>query len=87
MQNVLNIEYRSLDDEQVKGMFEEALIMKQLDHENIVKVTGIALLRNQPHIIMPFMRNKDLKSHISNKQNVSVKLCLSILCYYSVKLV
>ena len=65
-------EYRSLDDEQVKGMFEEALIMSQFNHENILKIIGIALLRNQPHILMPMMRNKDLKSHISSPDNASI---------------
>ena len=48
--------------------------MSQFDHENILKIIGIVLLRNQPHIVMPMMKNKDLKSHISNRDNVGSQI-------------
>ena len=73
-----------MDDEQVKGMFEEALIMKQLDDPNVVKIIGIAILRNQPHIIMPFMKNKDLKSHVKNAKIVRLPCSTPFSAIYKV---
>lgn len=63
-------EFRALDDEQVRGVFREALVMKQLSHDNILNILGLAIMRNQPHIVMPYMHNGDLKTFISRPDKV-----------------
>lgn len=45
-------------------LFNEAEIMKDFKHENVLPLIGVALWASKPVIIMPFMQNRDLASYL-----------------------
>ena len=51
---------------------DEAIAMKDFNHENVLMLIGVAIKNERPLIILPFMANGDLKSFVSNKENVSI---------------
>ena len=46
--------------------------MKDFDHQNVLLLIGVTLQNDRvPLIILPYMAKGDLKSFVSNKDNVS----------------
>ncbi|XP_071083792.1 hepatocyte growth factor receptor-like [Haliotis cracherodii] len=46
---------------------EEALVMKEFDHENVLQLLGISVSESQqPMVVLPFMANGDLLSFVSD---------------------
>ena len=56
----------------VQGFLDEALIMKDFDHENILSLIGICLGKDHmPLVVLPYMAHGDLLSYLRNVNNVS----------------
>lgn len=60
-------------DMDVQGFLDEALIMKDFDHENILSLIGICLGKDHmPLVVLPYMAHGDLLSYLRNVNNVSL---------------
>ena len=46
-------------------------MMKDFKHENILGLIGVAIERNHSYVLLPYMDNGDIKTFISNEENVS----------------
>lgn len=55
---------------QLKEFLEEATLTMVLKHNNILSPHGVVLENNKPYIVLPFMEKGDLKSYVSNRNNV-----------------
>ena len=59
-------------NENLKSFVNECILMKKLDHPNVLPVLGICLESNHesqlPFMILPFMYNGDLKSYLKKKR-------------------
>lgn len=54
----------------VQGFLDEALIMKDFDHENILSLIGICLGKDHmPLVVLPYMAHGDLLSYLRNVNN------------------
>ena len=54
----------------VKGMLQECSKMCDLDHPNVLSLTGVCLDGGSaPYIIMPFMTNGSLLSYLKKRKN------------------
>jgi len=61
---------------EVRRFIDEALRMKEFDHENVLSLIGVALdFDNLPLVVLPFMRHGDLLSYIRDESHVSDALC------------
>ena len=54
---------------------EEAVTMKDFEHQNVLTLLGVAVRNDKPLIIMPFMAKGDLRSFVLAEVNVSIKFC------------
>jgi serine/threonine protein kinase len=61
------------------GLF-PGLIMKNLDHPNILQLLGVSFDGMDIFVVSPFMINGDVKSFITDSINVSLYIFLSY-CY------
>ena len=55
-----------------KDMFEEALGMKDFEHQNVMKIIGVSLSHDgflSPEIILPLMDGGDLLKYVRNPNN------------------
>ena len=55
----------------INDFLEEAIMMKDFKHENILGLIGVAIERNHSYVLLPYMDNEDIKTFISNEENVS----------------
>lgn len=67
-----------LDQTKLEAFLEEAVIMKDFDHLNVLSLYGVVIRNNEPHVILPYMENGDLKNYVKNEDNVSIKF--TFLC-------
>ena len=60
-------------NECLKSFLNECVLMKRLDHPNILPIIGVCLESNHvsglPFMVLPFMVNGDLKSYLKNKRS------------------
>ena len=54
----------------VTSFLEEAVVMKDFDHPNVLPLLGVALAETKPYVILPYMEHGDLKSYVSSKHRV-----------------
>ncbi|ESO99478.1 hypothetical protein LOTGIDRAFT_113628, partial [Lottia gigantea] len=67
---VKTLRKRLPDERELNVFLEEALIMKDFSHENVLKLVGICLEEDSlPLVILPFMKNGDLLTYIRNPLN------------------
>lgn len=59
-----------LDQTKLEAFLEEAVIMKDFDHLNVLSLYGVVIRNNEPHVILPYMENGDLKNYVKNEDNV-----------------
>ena len=49
----------------------EATIMKDFDHENVLRLIGVVIEEHYVYVVLPFMENGDLRTFISKPEQVS----------------
>ena len=49
---------------------QEAILLKDYNHENVLNVIGAIVERHRAFAILPYMENGELRSFISNDENV-----------------
>ena len=70
----LNISSKCFTDynESFKSFLNECILMKKLDHPNVLPLLGVCLESNYedrlPFMLLPFMVNGDLKSYLMQKR-------------------
>ena len=57
----------SSDD--LQHLIEESQIMAKFDHPNVMKLLGVAISKNTPFIIMPFMAYGSLLSYLRKNRD------------------
>jgi hypothetical protein len=57
------------------------LIMKNLDHPNVLPLMGMAVDGMDLFVVSPFMVNGDLHSFVMNSVNVSLIICFLSVAY------
>ena len=59
-------------NENIKSFLNECILMKKLNHPNVLPILGICLESNHesglPFMLLPFMVNGDLKSYLKKKR-------------------
>ena len=61
----------------VTSFLEEAVVMKDFNHSNVLSLLGVAIKDNkQPFVILPYMEHGDLKSYISSPDRVCFTHCI-----------
>ena len=62
-----------LSDKDVDGFMDEAMHMREFEHDNVLKLIGICLDPDNrlPLVVLPFMRHGDLLSYMRDERNVS----------------
>ena len=58
------------DVSQIEEFLEEALMMEEFKHPNIMSIIGISFIDNMPYVILPFMTNGDLRTYVKEPSNV-----------------
>ena len=54
----------------VSEFLEEATIMHNFDHPNVLCLLGVVIDHNKPYVIMPLMENGDLRIFIGKRDRV-----------------
>ena len=62
------VEGASFDDR--VSFLAEATLMKDCEHENVLGLVGCFIKEGQPFVVLPLMENGDVKTFISNPNNV-----------------
>lgn len=63
---------------------EEATLMSQFHHDHVLGLTGVVVRDNHPYVVLPFMENGDLKSFISNDENVGQSCCSTVIMHFHI---
>ena len=53
------------------SFIDEATVLQQFDHPNVLSLAGIAIKDNIPKIMTPYMANGDLKGYLKQNQKVT----------------
>ncbi|ELU04082.1 hypothetical protein CAPTEDRAFT_93615 [Capitella teleta] len=64
-----SIEY-NVTNKDIVQFLEEATLMSNFNHEHVLGLTGVVIRGSHPYVVLPFMENGDLKSFISNDDNM-----------------
>ena len=64
----------------------EAAVMKKFHHPNVLSVFGVSMDGNTPCIILPLMKNGDLKDYLTHNMTVSDFLYYTIFFRHHVVL-
>lgn len=59
----------------IESFLQEALIMRQFDHPNILCLIGVSIQNSNPCVLLPLMAQRDLKNYLKKHDRVSV--CIS----------
>ena len=63
--------------EKLKSILHESVLMKSLQHNNILKILGVCLETDvqggTAYIVLPYMVHGDLKTYLKNKRNSTIK--------------
>ena len=60
------------DTDGLKRFLNEAIIMRNFDHENVMRMIGFAVKSNNPYILLPYMENKDLRTYLKQNKQVHI---------------
>ena len=66
-----------MNNQVIEDFLQEATIMRQFNHPNILSMFGVSVHNDKPCVIMPLMSNGDLKNYLKHNSSVSV-LCISL---------
>ena len=73
-------------DRSVSEFLEEATIMHNFTHPNVLSLLGVVIDDNKPYVIMPLMENGDLRAFIGKqvrKQSHLIRMSSSMLILHS----
>ncbi len=59
------------ESQTIEDFLQEALIMRQFDHPNVMWIYGVSLNKNKPCVILPLMFNGDLQKYLKDHDAVS----------------
>ena len=48
------------------------MLMKGFQHRNVMTMSGLVLRDNRPFVILPFMKNGDLRTFVSDHKKVCI---------------
>ena len=65
-------EEADLNNELVEEFLQESVIMRQLDHPNVLSLFGVSVHNNKPCVILPLMVNGDLRNYLRSSGSVSL---------------
>ena len=54
----------------ISSFLEEAVIMRDFNHPNVLSLLGVVIRDCRPHVVLPFMEHGDVKTYISNPDQV-----------------
>ena len=70
MEFVLKLSSGFYDHSMVRDLLQECVKMSTFDHPNVLPLTGVCLDGGPaPYIVMPFMANGSLLSHLKKNRN------------------
>ena len=64
-------EQADLNNEMIEEFLQESVIMRQLDHPNVLSLFGVSVHNNKPCVILPLMVNGDLRNYLRSVGLVS----------------
>ena len=71
-----------MNNKVVEEFLQEALIMKQFNHLNVLSLLGVSVHNDKPCAILPLMINGDLNSYLKNNDVSIYNLVLSLYLFY-----
>ena len=60
-----------MNNQVIEDFLQEATIMRQFNHPNILSMFGVSVHNDKPCVIMPLMSNGDLKNYLKYNGSVS----------------
>ena len=75
---------QDLDNQLVEDFLKESMIMKQLNHKNVLTMFGVSVHEDKPCVLLPLMNNGDLHNYV-RKHNKVNKLPVIIHVFHKVK--
>ena len=64
----------------------QCIATRNFEHENVMRILGIAFLEKQFYVVMPFVVSGDLRTFISSPTYVNTqskhKVLSSVLCFF-----
>ncbi len=67
----------------VEEFLQEAIIMKDFRHENVMDLIGVIIDDDDPKIVLPFMSHGDLQTFLTDETQVGSNIHISLV--YSLK--
>lgn len=61
-----------MNNQVVEDFLQEAIIMGQFNHPNVLSLIGVSTNNDKPSVVMPLMRNGDLKKYL----NANISVCI-----------
>ena len=77
---------KSLNPETVVQFLQEGFIMQGFDHPNILKLIGISVINEEPHIVVPFMRNGNLRDFLQSEGSSYSSLSYDMLIDFCIQI-
>ncbi|CAH1794786.1 unnamed protein product [Owenia fusiformis] len=65
---VKTIKKSGCNQNELSEFIDEAIVMKDFDHPNVLNLIGVALHDNIPFVVLPFMENGDLKNYVQDPE-------------------
>lgn len=57
--------------EAVEEFLQEAVIMREFNHQNVMSLLGVSVSEEKPCVLLPLLSNGDLKKYLKNQSLVS----------------
>ena len=64
--------------EEASNFLEEATIMQDFDHQNVLTLYGVVMKEDTPYVLLPLMDKGDMKGYVQDPQNVSVNMLVAM---------
>ena len=65
----------------MESFLNECILMKKVDHVNVLGLLGVCFENGLPYIILPFMSNGDLKTFLYSKRTTSGSVLMNSEVY------
>ena len=61
-----------LTPKEISSFINEAVIMKDFNHINVLSLCGVIIKEAKPYVVLPYMDKGDLKTFIKDPEQVNV---------------